>query len=89
MTTALNETKTALVAALLFGGWHVLWSCLVATGLGQRLWDFVLWAHMIHMPVTVGPFEPVAALTLVAFTSAFGYCLGFAFAWLWNRVHRH
>lgn len=84
----LNINKTGLVVGLFLGGWHLLWSLLVLTGVGQALIDFVLWAHMIHLPYVVGPFELLAAVTLIILTSLVGYALGAAFAWAWNRIHR-
>lgn len=84
----LNINKTGLVVGLFLGGWHLLWSLLVLTGVGQALIDFVLWAHMIHLPYVVGPFELLAAITLIILTSLVGYVLGAAFAWAWNRIHR-
>lgn len=83
----LNTHKTGLVVGLFLGGWHLIWSLLVLMGIGQTLIDFVLWAHMVHLPYVVGPFQAVAALTLVIMTSIVGYCIGAAFAWAWNRIH--
>ena len=64
-----------------------MWSILVATGLGQPLYDFILWAHMIHLNIVIGPFNLAASATLILATAAFGYVLGYVGAWLWNRVH--
>ncbi|OGG59770.1 hypothetical protein A2765_04245 [Candidatus Kaiserbacteria bacterium RIFCSPHIGHO2_01_FULL_56_24] len=80
--------KTGLIVGLFLGGWHLIWSFLVLTGIGQVLIDFVLWAHMVHLPYVVGPFEFTAALMLIIMTTFVGYVLGAAFAWAWNRIHR-
>ena len=40
-----NSYKVGLVFAIILGGWHLVWSILVATGLGQALYDVILWAH--------------------------------------------
>ena len=82
----LNPNKTGLVVGAFLGGWHLLWAILVAVGVGQALLDFVLWAHMIHVTWTVGPFDGMAATTLVALTSAGGYAIGYLFAWAWNKA---
>lgn len=82
-----NTNKVGLVFAVLIGGWHVAWSALVLLGWGQPLIDFVLWAHMIHVPYVVGPFDIIASATLVAFTSVFGYVLGCVVAMLWGKIH--
>ncbi|HEY4501942.1 MAG TPA: hypothetical protein VJJ20_02650 [Candidatus Paceibacterota bacterium] len=84
----LNIQKTGLTAGLLLGGWHFAWSLLVATGWAQAVYNFVLWAHMIHLPITIGPFDLTAAAVLIVMTAIVGYILGIVFAWVWNKVHR-
>jgi hypothetical protein len=82
-----DKHKVGFVAGAILGGWHLVWSILVATGLGQRLYDFILWARTIHLNIVIGPFKPVAAATLVTVTAAFGYASGYAGAWVWNRIY--
>jgi hypothetical protein len=42
----LSPGKTALAVGVFFGGWHVLWSLLVALNWAQSLYDFItLGAH--------------------------------------------
>lgn len=65
----------------------MVWSLLVLSGFGQTLSDFVFWAHMIHVDVVIGPFDLVAAVTLVLMTTVVGYILGYLGAWVWNRMH--
>ncbi len=83
-----NSNKVGLVFAILLGGWHLVWSILVATGLGQALYDFILWAHMIHLAVTIGPFDLTASITLIVVTTIVGYIVGYVASWLWNTMHR-
>lgn len=83
-----NKHRVGLVFGALLGGWHVVWSLLVLAGWAQPIYDFILWAHMIHVPLTVGPFDMTAAATLVAVTAAAGYVIGFTSAWMWNMLHR-
>jgi hypothetical protein len=82
-----SRNRTGIVAAALVGGWHVVWSGLVLSGLGQILYDFILWAHMIHLEIVIGPFELIASIALIIFTSLMGYVIGFMGAWAWNRVY--
>ena len=82
-----SRNRAGIVAAAVFAGWHVVWSFLVLSGLGQVFYDFILWAHMIHLQITIGPFEPLASITLILCTAAIGYVMGFFGAWAWNRVH--
>jgi hypothetical protein len=83
-----NPNKVGLVGAVLLGGWHVVWSVLVLTGVGQMIYDFVLWAHMLHIAVIVGPFDAQASATLIIMTAAFGYMLGYIGAIVWNKFHK-
>jgi hypothetical protein len=83
-----NANKVGLVLAILLGGWHLVWSILVATGVGQVLYDFILWAHMIHLAVKIGPFDLTASITLIVVTAIFGYVIGYIASLVWNRMHR-
>jgi len=83
-----NPNKVGIVFALLLGGWHLAWSILVATGLGQVLYDFVLWAHMIQLAIKVGPFNLTASITLIVVTGVIGYVVGYVGALVWNRLHQ-
>ncbi len=79
--------RTGLVVAIVFGGWHLCWSILVALGAAQPLLDFVFWAHFLKPVYTVVPFELIRAVILLVLTSAVGFAIGAAFAWVWNTVH--
>ena len=83
-----NPNKVGLVFALLLGGLHLVWSLLVATGLGQLLYDFILWAHMIHLAVKIGPFDLTASITLVVVTMIFGYAIGYIASLVWNWMQQ-
>ncbi|MBY0473142.1 hypothetical protein K2Q00_02545 [Patescibacteria group bacterium] len=83
-----NKHKVGLVFGALLGGFHLCWALLVLSGFAQAMYDFILWAHMIHLPLTIGPFDLTAAVTLVIMTSVIGYVCGFIGAWVWNKFHR-
>jgi hypothetical protein len=83
-----NPTKVGLFLGTMLGGLHLLWSILVLTGVAQAIYDFVLWAHMIHLNIVIGPFVATAALTLIVVTSVVGYILGYLGALVWNKVHK-
>ena len=68
--------------------WHLLWSILVAIGLAQTLFDFVLMIHFLNNPFTVGAFNAITALTLIIVTGVLGYIFGWAFAYAWNWAHK-
>lgn len=82
-----NKNKTGLVFGALLGGLHLIWSLLVMFGIAQMIYDFILWAHMIHLAIVIGPFDLTASITLIVLTSAVGYVFGYVGAWVWNRVH--
>lgn len=83
-----NPNKVGLVFGALLGGWHFIWALLVLSGVAQALYDFILWAHMIHLPLVIGPFKAGAALALVVMTTIAGYIFGYLGALVWNRVHQ-
>ena len=83
----INTNKTGLVFGALLGGWHLVWSLLVLSGLAQAFYDFILWAHMIHINITIGPFDLIASVTLIVITTLFGYLIGVVGATVWNKIH--
>lgn len=84
----LNPKKTGLAVGKLIGGVHVIWSVLVALGWAQALVNFSLWAHMVSLPVVIEAFNLTAAVTVILVATAIGYVLGYAFAHIWNYLHR-
>ena len=83
-----NPPNVGLVIAALIAGWHVIWSGLVLIGWAQPILDFVFWAHMIKPVYFVKPFDPTAAVALIAIMSVIGYVFGFLGAVIWNPLHR-
>lgn len=84
----ISPSKTALTFGLLIGGFHVVWSVLVALGLAQALIDFIFWAHMLTVPVVVKAFDATAAVTLIIVTAIIGSVFGYCMAVIWNWLHR-
>lgn len=84
----INPNKAGLVIAALIGGWHLFWIILVVLGWAQPLLNFIFWAHMIRPVYVVGPFDAVAAITLLVITLFSGYVFGYFGGSLWNRLHR-
>ena len=82
-----DPKKAGLVGAVIIGGWHVIWSLLVLLGWSQALVNFSLWAHMMQVPVVVGPFDAAAAGTVIVIAAIIGYAVGYILATVWNRVH--
>lgn len=84
----ISPAKTALTLGILLGGYHLIWSILIALGVAQAIIDFIFWAHMISLPLVVKAFDVTATVTLVIMTSVIGYIVGYFLAIIWNRLHR-
>lgn len=84
----LNEHKTAMALGLFLGGWHFVWSVLVALGFAQMLMNWSFSWHMLSNPFIVQPFVLTNALMLIIVTFAVGYVVGYVFATVWNKVHK-
>ena len=85
----INVHKSGLVGASMLGGLHVLWSLLVLLGWAQGLINFSSWAHMLKSaPVIIASFNLTAAITLIIVAACIGYCVGYAFATVHNKVYR-
>jgi hypothetical protein len=82
----LSTTTTGLVLGAMIGGMHLFWSLLVAAGWGQPIINFIFWIHFIKPIYLIEPFESIRAVSLVVVTSIIGFMLGWAAAWLWNRL---
>jgi hypothetical protein len=83
----IRPDRTALILAILLGGWHLAWSVLVAAGWAQPLIDFICWIHFIQPVYAIQKFNIGIALLLVGITAAIGYVIGWIFAVLWNKLH--
>ena len=84
----ISPNKAALVFAILLGGWHLLWSVVVAAGWAQPLINFIFWIHFIRPVYVVENFNIGIALLLIAVTAAIGYAIGWSLAMLWNKLHK-
>lgn len=85
---SVGVNNVGISVALLFGGVHLLWALLVASGLAQTVLDFAFWLHFIRSGWVVESFELGRAAGLVAMTSAIGYAVGAILALIWNSWHR-
>ena len=80
--------KAGVVLGIVLGGWHLCWSILVALGWAQPVINFVFWIHFIKPIYVIEPFEIGRMLILLVVTTAVGFAIGSAFAWIWNLLHR-
>lgn len=84
----LNANRAGIAVGAIIGGWHLLWSFLVALGWAQPVIDFIFWMHFIKSVYVVGTFNAGIAIVLIVITGGIGYGIGCVFAVLWNRLHR-
>ena len=86
-STMVGVNHTGIVLGCVVGAMHLGWLVLVATGMAQRVSDFVYWLHFIRPVWVIESFEPLRGLGLVVMTTASGYLIGAAFALIWNHLH--
>lgn len=84
----LNEQMTGFTLGLFVGGVHLVWSVLIALGFAQTLINWSFSWHMLSNPFIVQPFSLTNAVILVVATGLVGYAIGYAFAKVWNQVHK-
>lgn len=83
-----NPIRVGIVFGVFFALWHACWSALVATGLAQKVIDFVFWMHFIVPPYRIEAFDPMRAGILIGVTFVFGLVLGSVVGSIWNFFHR-
>jgi hypothetical protein len=83
-----NPNNVGLLFGALIGGWHPCWALFVLLGWAQRIFDFIFWGQMIQPVYVIKPFDPLAAITLIAVTVVIGYVFGFVAVVIWNKLHR-
>lgn len=83
----ISNNKLGIVFGSLLGLWHLMWACLVATGLAQWLMNWVFRLHFIEPPYIVTAFKFSYAVGLIVITSSLGYLIGWIGGALWNWVH--
>ena len=83
-----NPVKVGFVFAVFLALWHAGWSALVATGLAQKVIDFVFWMHFIKPPYQIEVFDPARAAILVGVTAGVGLVGGIVGGAIWNAFHR-
>ncbi len=84
--STLHAHKVGVALGGLLAAAHLVWSVLVALGLGQAWVDWVFRMHFMTPLLVVGPFAPLTALGLIIMAGIMGYIMGFVFANIWNVV---
>ncbi|MGD0523097.1 MAG: hypothetical protein ABSA43_00850 [Candidatus Microgenomates bacterium] len=76
----------ALYTSLLFAGLDLVWSMVVALGLGQTYLDWILKLQFIQNPYVVMPFNLGTMITLLMVTFGVGFVLGWVGTICWNKM---
>jgi hypothetical protein len=76
----------ALYTGFFVSALHLLWSLMVALGVGQVYLDWILGLHFIKNPFVVMPFDLSTMLVLVVFTFVVGFILGWVGTICWNKM---
>ena len=84
----INPREAGAIVGSLLGGWHLLWSIVVAAGWGQQVLDFVFWLHFMRPVLVIDGFSPYRAFALIFVTSAIGCAFGYVGALIWNWLRR-
>ncbi|MFA5009725.1 MAG: hypothetical protein WC553_00640 [Patescibacteria group bacterium] len=67
---------------------HIIWTIMIALGIGQTWMDWIFGLHMITNPITVITFSWGTAVLLWIVVLVVGYILGHIFAWVHNLIHK-
>ena len=84
--TYFNPIKCGLTLGGLIGIAHIAWAVAVVLDWGQGIMDFLFRTHFLAMGFRVLPFDLITAATLVAFTSAVAFVLGYGLAVAMNSA---
>ena len=76
----------AIYTGLITAGLHLLWSILIALGIGQVYLDWILGLHFIENPYIVKPFNFGTMVMLLLVTFVAGFVLGWVGTIFWNRM---
>jgi len=79
--------RAGLAVAAILAGWHLVWSLLVALGLGQQVMDIAFQMHFMKSEAVIEPFNLAMAGMLLAVTAVVGYLTGAGLALAWNCLH--
>lgn len=67
---------------------HLVWSVVVALGLGDVYLSFILTLHSLNNPYIVESFNLGRSIVLVVVASIVGYIVGAVFATIFNKLHK-
>lgn len=75
-----------LTLGYLFAGVHTLWALLVWGGWAQPLMDFMTRIHFVATSSRVMAFDFGTAIMLIVVAGLVGYCVGTAYAVIYEKV---
>jgi len=81
-----HPMTVALYTGMFVSSLHLLWSVMVALGVGQIYLDWILGLHFIKNPYIVIPFNFGTMFTLLIVTFVVGFILGWVGTICWNKM---
>ena len=85
-TMKLKPMPVALYTGFFVAAMHLLWSVVVALGLGQVYLDWILGLHFIKNPFVVAPFDVGTMISLLIVTFIAGCIVGWVSTICWNKM---
>ncbi|HCM81901.1 MAG: hypothetical protein UV63_C0008G0019 [Microgenomates group bacterium GW2011_GWC1_43_11] len=82
----IHPNTIGLITGVILGGMHLLWSMMIALGLGQLYLDWIFGLHSLNNPFVVMEFSIDRTIYLVIFTFIVGYVLGWVATWMCKNV---
>ena len=80
--------STGLIMGVFMVVMHALWSAMVFLGVAKMYMDWIFGLHFLSNPFIIRQFSWVKAGTLLLVVFIAGYLMGWAFAFIWNRLHK-
>ena len=86
LSARLDPRKVSIALGLFAAVMHVIWSVIVALGLGQAWMNWVFGLHFISHSFVVQPFNFVTSIMLIVAAFVVAAIFGWIFATVWNWV---
>lgn len=81
----IRKNHLGITLGVFFALLHAIWAFLVATGIGQRIFDWIFPLHFIDNMYYILDFNLATAVFLVIAAFIGGYVMGWLFAAMYNE----
>jgi len=82
----LKPISVAIYTGFFVATLHLIWSLMVAFGVGQTYLDWILGLHFVKNPFIVVPFSLSVMIILLVVTFVVGFILGWVGTVCWNKI---